>query len=68
MERPKVRKHSGRRLVYPLAILGREGNIYIYELYDMDKRLKNSLGNLVTKIEVPSTISTIKGGFENDSE
>lgn len=51
LDRPKVNDHSGRRAVYPVAILSSSGKIFIYELYDIDKRMKNSLANITATLE-----------------
>lgn len=53
LDRPKVNEHSGRRAVFPVAILSHGGKLYIYDLYDVDKRIKNSLAVISATIETP---------------
>lgn len=50
LDRPKTNEHTGRRSVYPVSILSLAGKIFIYELYDVDKRMKNSLASITATI------------------
>lgn len=47
LDRPKTHEHSGRRTVYPIAVLTNNRRLYIYELYDVDKRVKTSVTKLL---------------------
>lgn len=67
LERPKTNEHSGRRTVYPVAILGLDGKTFIYELYDLDKRVKNSVAYITSTLELDHNTTSILCGFEKEN-
>ena len=43
LDRPPTIDHSSRRSVHTVGVLSQNGRLDLYELYEMDKRIKNSL-------------------------
>lgn len=67
LDRPKTNEHTGRRTVYPVSILSANARLFIYELYDIDKRIKVSLANIISNFEVDQSIIRIITGYEKSN-